>query len=114
MVLCPSRFCRVNHNQISSSPARKASASVTHSVEQPPRVRCGPCGRRGRVQPKTKVPQDQEEQETHLLSLQLKEQTEVVEQIPHLIKAEAVVERPLLEPMDLVVQDKAEQEQQHQ
>ena len=54
------------------------------------------------------------EQETHLLSLQLKEQTEVVEQIPHLIKAQEAVERPLLEPMDLVVQDKAEQEQHHQ
>jgi hypothetical protein len=54
------------------------------------------------------------EQETHLLSLQLKEQTEVVEQIPHLIKAQEVVEQLQLEPMDLVVQDKVEQEQHHQ
>jgi hypothetical protein len=38
----------------------------------------------------------------------------VVEQILHLIKAEAVVERPLLELMDPVVQEQVEQEQQHQ
>ncbi len=54
------------------------------------------------------------EQETHLQLVRLKEQTEAVEQIPHLIKVQEVVERLSLEAMDLVVQEVVEQEQQHQ